>query len=52
MMTARSGAAFAAPCLVDQWLTQVGPREVHDSMRVKRLGFTVARFEETIRKID
>jgi len=22
-MTARSGAAFAAPCLVDQWLTQV-----------------------------
>jgi hypothetical protein len=36
----------------DQWLTQVGPREVHNSMRVKRLGFTVARFEETIRKID
>jgi len=25
---------------------------VHNSMRVKRLGFTVARFEETIRKID
>lgn len=36
----------------DQWLTPAGPGEVHNSMRVKRLGFIVARFEETIRKID
>ena len=36
----------------DQWLTPVGPGEVHNSMRVKRLGITVARFEETIRKVD
>jgi hypothetical protein len=36
----------------DQLLTPAGPREVHNSMRVRRLGFTVARFEETIRKLD
>jgi hypothetical protein len=36
----------------DQLLTPVGPREVHNSMSVRRLGFTVAHFEETIRKLD
>jgi hypothetical protein len=36
----------------DQTLTPAGPREVHNSMRVKRFGFTVARFEEVIRKLD
>lgn len=36
----------------DQLLTPAGPREVHNSMRVRRFGFTVARFEEVIRKLD
>ena len=36
----------------DQWLTPMANGEVHNSMRVKRLGITVARFEETIRKAD
>ena len=36
----------------DQTLTPVGPREVRNSMRVKRFGFTVAKFEEVIRKLD
>lgn len=36
----------------DQWLTPVNAREVHNSMSVKRLGITVAHFEETIRKVD
>jgi len=36
----------------DQLLTPDGPRQVHNSMRVKRFGFTVAHFEETIRKLD
>ena len=36
----------------DQWLTPQANGEVRNSMSVKRLGFTVARFEETIRKAD
>jgi hypothetical protein len=36
----------------DQLLTPVSPTEVHDSIRVKRFGITVAHFEETIRKVD
>lgn len=36
----------------DQWLTPAGPKEVKNSMRVRRFGFTVARFEEVIRKLD
>ena len=36
----------------DQTLTPVSPTEVHNSMRVKRFGLTVARYEETIRKVD
>jgi hypothetical protein len=36
----------------DETLTPAGPREVHNSMRVRRFGFTVARFEEVIRKLD
>ena len=36
----------------DQLLTPKGPREVSNSMRVKRLGITVAHFEEVIRKLD
>lgn len=36
----------------DQWLTPTGPREVKNAMRVKRFGFTVARYDEVIRKLD
>jgi hypothetical protein len=36
----------------DQLLTEVSPTEVHNSMRVKRFGITVAHYEETIRKTD
>jgi len=36
----------------DQLLTPVSAREVHNRMRVKRFGLTVARFEEVIRKAD
>jgi hypothetical protein len=36
----------------DQLLTPVSATEVHDRIRVKRFGITVARFEETIRKVD
>ena len=36
----------------DQWLTPAGAKQVHNRMRVKRFGITVARFEETIRKLD
>lgn len=36
----------------DQMLTQVSPTEVHNAMRVKRFGFTVAHYDETIRKTD
>jgi hypothetical protein len=36
----------------DQTLTPVSPTEVHNSMRVKRFGITVARYEETIRKVE
>ena len=36
----------------DQGLTPAGPREVHNAMRVRRFGITVARFNEVIRKAD
>ena len=36
----------------DQWLTPAGPRTVHNRMRVKRFGITVATFDEVIRKLD
>jgi hypothetical protein len=36
----------------DQWLTQVSDKQVNNSMRVRRFGFTVARYEEVIRKAD
>lgn len=36
----------------DQLLTPQGPGQVHNSMRVRRFGITVAHFEETIRKLD
>ena len=36
----------------DQTLTPVSPREVHNQMRVKRFGITVANYDETIRKVD
>lgn len=36
----------------DQLLTQVSPTKVHNRMRVKRFGISVAHFEETIRKLD
>jgi hypothetical protein len=36
----------------DQWLTPSGAKQVSNSMRVKRFGFTVARYEEVIRKLD
>jgi hypothetical protein len=36
----------------DQWLTPANPREIKNSMRVKRFGFTVAHYEEVIRKLD
>ena len=37
---------------VDQWLTQVSDKQVNNSMRVRRFGITVARYEEVIRKAD
>ena len=36
----------------DQTLTPAGSGEVRNSMRVRRFGITVARFEEVIRKLD
>ena len=36
----------------DQWLTQVSDKQVNNSMRVRRFGITVARYEEVIRKAD
>jgi Protein of unknown function (DUF3833) len=36
----------------DQLLTPAGANEVHNEMRVKRFGISVARFSETIRKLD
>ena len=36
----------------DQVLEPAGPREVHNHMKVKRFGITVAHFEEVIRKLD
>ena len=36
----------------DQWLASKGPREVSNTMRVKRFGLTVAHFDEIIRKLD
>jgi len=37
---------------VEQWLTPTGPRTVDNQMRVRRFGVVVARFSETIRKLD
>ncbi|RST31636.1 DUF3833 family protein [Sphingomonas ginkgonis] len=37
---------------VEQTLTPMGPRVVQNSMRVSRLGVTVAHLDETIRKLD
>lgn len=36
----------------DQLLRPVSATEVHDVIRVKRFGITVAHFDETIRKLD
>ena len=36
----------------DQVLTPAGPEEVRNTMKVKRFGFTVAHFNEVIRKVD
>jgi len=36
----------------DQWLAARGPKEVTNTMRVKRFGITVAHFDEVIRKLD
>lgn len=36
----------------DQVLTPAGPREVRNAMKVKRFGFTVAHYNEVIRKLD
>jgi hypothetical protein len=36
----------------EQWLTPISATAVSNKMRVKRFGFTVARFEEVIRKLD
>jgi hypothetical protein len=36
----------------DQLLTPIGPHELRNTMRVKRFGFTVAHFDEVIRKLD
>jgi hypothetical protein len=36
----------------DQWLTPAGPKQVNNSMRVKRFGITVAHYDEVIRKLD
>jgi Protein of unknown function (DUF3833) len=36
----------------DQMLTAVSATEVHNEMRVKRFGLTVAHFDEVIRKLD
>jgi len=36
----------------DQWLAPSGPKQVTNTMRVKRFGITVARFDEIIRKLD
>jgi hypothetical protein len=36
----------------DQWLTPAGPKQLNNSMRVKRFGITVAHYDEVIRKLD
>ena len=36
----------------DQLLTQVSATEVHDQIKIRRFGITVAHFDETIRKLD
>lgn len=36
----------------DQVLTPAGPNEVHNAMRVRRFGITVAHYDEIIRKLD
>ena len=37
---------------VEQWLTPAGRNVVSNQMRVRRFGLVVARFTETIRKLD
>ena len=37
---------------VEQWLTPAGERTVNNRMKVRRFGLVVARFTETIRKLD
>jgi hypothetical protein len=37
---------------VEQWLTPSGVRTVSNQMKVRRFGLIVARFTETIRKLD
>lgn len=37
---------------VEQWLTETSPRTVANQMKVRRFGVIVARFDETIRKLD
>ncbi|MBV9526741.1 DUF3833 family protein [Sphingomonas sp.] len=36
----------------DQLLTPQGPDRVHNVMKIKRFGFTVAHYDEFIRKLD
>ncbi len=36
----------------DQLLKPVSETEVRDEIKITRFGFTVAHFEETIRKLD
>ncbi|NUT01038.1 MAG: DUF3833 family protein [Sphingomonas sp.] len=37
---------------VEQWLSRSGERTVSNQMKVRRFGLVVARFTETIRKLD
>ena len=37
---------------VEQWLSAGGPKTLHNEMRIRRIGLTVARVKETIRKLD
>ena len=36
----------------DQVMTPAGPRQVHNKLKVKRLGLVVAHMDEVIRKLD
>jgi hypothetical protein len=37
---------------IEQWLTPAGPRQINNVLRVKRLGITIARLDEVIRKVE